>query len=447
MPAANGSGKDLVVIAAFAVWFALKGLRNFVFITSASHEQIKTQTNPHIRDLCTKANKKFGTIFRSVENYHVCTQTASEIKLYVTDEPGRAEGYHPRFGGEMALIFNEAKSIPEELWTAYARCTGYSYWLEISSPGGKQGHFYGSSRTAISYPRLPELGQYFLRHVTAYDCPHIPRSHIERQIAEQSKEWVDSSINALFTDYGENTIVKLDELWLPNRGIIPEYQTSSSYGLGGDLAAGGDECSFYLRKGPKIVDELHFRQSDTTITAEIVDAKFGYIKDEPDLVNRMDDGGVGHAIIDNLVKMGWQIQRVHNQSAANNKREFINRGAEMYFHLARLLKLKLIAPHATDPILTRQVTSRLADNINGGKFRLEKKEDHRRRTKDSPDRADAYVLCYSSYPIVLRKNNDPAPKPALQSLKDFEEAFTWGGLIHNNYARRNNSRPTFLRRV
>lgn len=101
-----------------------------------------------------------------------------------------------------------------------------------------------------------------------------------------------------------------------------------------------------------------------------------------------------------------------------------------------------------DPKLRDQIISRLADNLNGGKFRLEPKEDHISRHHSSPDRADAYVLCYSSYPIVIRADNKPDPQPALQSFEDFEEAFTWGNLALRspNYAR-TNRRPTSIRRV
>lgn len=430
LAAANGSGKDLVLIASFAVWFALRGLRNFCFITSASDDQIKTQTQPHIRLLCEAANKKFGRIFRSVDKYHVCTQTASEIKLFVTDEAGRAEGLHPRFGGQMALIFNEAKTIPPDLWSAYARCTGFSYWLEISSPGIKSGHFFESSREAICYPSPAALNKYFHRKITAYDCPHIPRSHIDRQIREQPKEWVDSSINAEFSDFGEENVVK-ESTWDESANILPGETFHQGYGIGGDFAAqGADECTFYCRKGWKIHDKLFFRQSDTTLTAEIFDTHFNYLKNEQDCRIFLDDGNVGHAIIDMLLKMGWQnIVRCHNQGSARNKRLYLNLGAESYFHLKRLIENKLIPSYGNaDPVLRRQVTSRIADNRDGGKWRLEKKDIHRDRTKESPDRADAYVLCYYSYPLILQPNAKPATTASRESLEEFGNRIAFGDL-------------------
>ena len=428
LSAANGSGKDLVLIAAFAVWFALRGLRNFCFITSASDDQIKTQTQPHIRHLCDQANKTFGKIFRSVDKYHVCTQTASEIKLFVTNEAGRAEGLHPRFGGKMALIFNEAKTIPNDLWEAYSRCTGYSYWLEISSPGIKSGRFYQSSLEAVRYPAKCELNRYYYRQVKAYDCPHIPLSHIERKKRTESKEWVLSSIEAEFSDFGEENVIK-ETLWDESAKLLFPPEDNESYGIGGDFATGGDECSFYARKGPRIIDSLHFRQRDTTITAEIFDTKFNYLKNEPNIFIYLDDGNVGHAIIDMLLKMAWRgIVRCHNQGSARNKRLYLNLGAESYWHTARLLENKLISSYGNrDPILRRQITTRKADNLDGGKWRLEKKEIHRDRAKESPDRADAYVLCYYSFPITLKSNATIAtPEPSSESLEELSSRLAFG---------------------
>ena len=47
--AANGSGKDQVVISAFAVWFCLSKVRSRCVITSSSYEQLKDQTYKHQR--------------------------------------------------------------------------------------------------------------------------------------------------------------------------------------------------------------------------------------------------------------------------------------------------------------------------------------------------------------------------------------------------------------
>jgi hypothetical protein len=54
--AANGSGKDQVVICAFAVWFCLSKIRSRCVITSSSYEQLKDQTFKYIKNVCEEIN-------------------------------------------------------------------------------------------------------------------------------------------------------------------------------------------------------------------------------------------------------------------------------------------------------------------------------------------------------------------------------------------------------
>ena len=423
IPAANGSGKDQIIIAATAVWFAMKGMYNRCIITSSSHNQVKDQTEPYIKELCLRANKMFGPTFDSIQFYHKCRQTGSEIKLFATDDPNHAEGYHPWPGGEMMLIMNEAKSISEEIFGALSRCTGYSYWIEISSPAGRSGHFYESSRNAVCYPHPLQLNRFYLRHITAYDCPHIPRSHIERMREERTESWFRSSILAEFSDIESKVIIPL-ALWESCEKLA---HNGDDFALGSDFAASahGDENSTFLRQGSRIIDSLHFRQADTTITAEMLDSKFGLYKDR-EYTWRADDGGIGRAIIDNLKRMGWNITRTLNQSSAFNKREFLNLGAETYFHVRKLMEKKLLPAPLGDPILKRQLTTRFYDLQGNGKYRLESKDDARPRNKESPDRADAYVLCMYSFRPAYKP--DVSPEPARQTIEDFAYDLEWGRL-------------------
>lgn len=446
--AANGSGKDEFLIAPFNVWFALTGNYNLSVNTSASFEQLKFQTEVHIRNLIGRANKLLGpTTFLSREFYHTAS-TGSEIKLFATDEAGRAEGYHPRTGGRMAITINEAKTVEEDIFGALSRCTGYSYWNNISSPGIKSGSFYRECTDSIYYPNSCQLGRGYFRRISAFDCPHIPATHIEKMIKTRPKEWVDSSIHAYFTDFGADIVIH-PSLW-EKAGKTPVRDPyAEDYCLGGDLAAGGDECCLYLRRGHKVIDKLFFTEADTTLSSEIIHEKFSYILSKP-YTAVMDDGGIGKAIIDNLVKFGWNILRRHNQAAAGDRRAFLNFGAQSYFHLRSLLENNLIQPSLDDPTLNRQVTSRVYEQQSGGsKFRLEDKKEHKSRLRESPDRADAYVLCFSTLPINLQADPRLKTRPALLGLKDFEEQMTWGRkhLDTYDYKRNTNRRRSFIAKL
>ena len=397
MPAANGSGKDQFIIAGFNVWFALKGIQNFAVLTSSSFDQVKGQTEPYIKRLCDATNKHFGKIFTSVEFLHTAKRYGSQVKLFATKEEGRAEGFHPYGRGQMAITVNEAKSVSEPIFEGLERCTGYSYWLEISSPGRKSGHFYESAKSAINFPNELQLGEFYYRRISAYDCPHISAHHIKRFINKygDGSSQVNSSILALFSDLDSDNIIKESAVANCQSRKIPFI--GDDIGIGLDLAAGGDENSVWVRKGNRIVHRYFFTQKDTMVTADVIDRELAPWK-HGDYVFNADDGGVGHAIIDNLVSKGWTICRRNNQSPAFDKREFLNLGAEMWHHTKRLIErcdiLIPVVPKLIEQLTTRRMRG---PETTQGKIALQSKREARLQGLPSPDRADGFVLCFFSY--------------------------------------------------
>jgi hypothetical protein len=172
----NGAGKDSIVIASLALWWISLHKRGRVVITSKDSRQIDEQTYPAIE---RHRNKFRG--WRFIERY-VETPTGGKIILFTTDEPGRAEGFHRETlengaangDGPLLLIANEAKSVPEGIFTAFDRCT-FDGLLYASSPGPMSGRFYDSQvRGEMGFKTL---------QVGLKDCPHIPRERIADIIA------------------------------------------------------------------------------------------------------------------------------------------------------------------------------------------------------------------------------------------------------------------------
>lgn len=168
----NGAGKDSIVIAALALWWVSLHLRGRVVITSKDARQIDEQTYPALRRYRGTAE---GWTFLDRE---VRTPTGGKITLFTTDDAGRCEGYHretfsdgsPNPEGPLLIIVNEAKSVPEEIFEAFDRCT-YDALLYASSPGYMNGTFWESHSR-------PELGFHRLK-VGLSECPHKPREQID----------------------------------------------------------------------------------------------------------------------------------------------------------------------------------------------------------------------------------------------------------------------------
>lgn len=459
LPAANGSGKDQFIFAGFAIWWAVCGCKNRLIGTSFDSKQIKDQSEPSIKYLIDRFCAVFGQHwFRSVQGHHVCLETGSEIVLFATDDPGRAEGYHPWPGGKMALVVNEAKNVPEAIFDAIRRCTGYSMFILISSPAGKSGTFYNNSLRGVRHPAPCKLNQWFYRHVSAHDCPHIPRSHIEEQISTMPEWWVNSSINAEFSDADDAVIIP-DYHLLALAQNLPPVQ-GDDIGIGLDTAGGVDENSCYVRKGNDVIHEFHFRQKDTTETSASIDAQLSPWKHLNYIFNA-DDGGISQAITDNLVKLGWKVSRRRNQSPANNKSKFLNLGAESWWNLRMLIirkeirlnlynKDKTINPKYAK--LLSQLTSRRLDGKESaqGKLKLEPKPEHKQRMRESPDRADALVLCFYGYRSRFFEKPQSAPqRPVIASMQEFAAKYGWEEIpgVTTNNKKNGNYRFTFQSRA
>lgn len=395
--AANGSGKDAFVIAPFVAWFCFSKIQSRCIITSSSGGQLTAQTETYIKNLCESVNKFFGTtVFRIRQRYIKCLATGSEIRMFATDEAGKAEGYHPiKPNAEMAIVKNESKSIDELIHKALKRCTGYNYWLEISSPGTVSGSFYYAVTTE-SWGKG--------RKITSFDCPHISNEEREAdkiELGEESAEYRSKHL-AEFTSTDSDVVVPLDVvqrcLKFPPRSKVKGWEKR----VGIDLAAGGDETALCYTQGAEIIKENWFREKDTTITAERIERWLIDIvqvpKDHPHLY--ADDGGIGHAIIDMLVRRGWKIRRVLNQSAAYNKKRYGNRGAEMWFNVKRILEECVFDITKLSEKTITQLGTRKYKQVEGGRMFLQSKKQMKSEGFPSPDRADAFILSFIGLTIL-----------------------------------------------
>jgi phage terminase large subunit len=108
-----------------------------------------------------------------------------------------------------------------------------------------------------------------------------------------------------------------------------------------------------------------------------------------------DVGGLGLPMADALAEAGWNIHRVNFGGRAQDSDAFVNRSAEMWFTVARLLeKCEIIMPD--DDVLAQQLTQRRCSANKNGKLNLESKSEMKARGLSSPDRADAVVMAVAA---------------------------------------------------
>lgn len=445
--AANGSGKDAYIIAGFVAFVLCCWKRYKVVITSSSDQQLDSQTRNYIKYFCQQVNEYLrtnGVLSKAIDikketfksTIHKDNKgrdvslTGSEVYTFVTNEGGRAEGHHPfpdaDPGEGVILIVNEAKTVPQEIFDHFAKCT-YNYMIQVSSAGPSRGHLYQSCVSGTMYPAPYVQGKYYFRRITAYDCPHISKEKLAREEEEfgPNDAWFKNTRLSLFSSLGESVVIT-EELLKRSLKTSKRFQLGLGRRAGLDLSGrGNDFNTFYVVEDNELIDYVRWRAVDTEQTVDTLVGtedgksiglfqKYGFSKDTCGQRISGDDNGIGQGIIDGLARKGWSIRRVLNQSSAINNQRYLNRGAEMWFTFARILEAGFfhIRKELMHPDLERQLCNRHYSQEGTGKMKLWSKSEEKAGAKgkskhlytqdssDSPDDADALILAFSTLSVL-----------------------------------------------
>lgn len=395
LQAANGSGKDQIVLSIWAVWFMCHYPQSLCLGTSSSYTQLNEQTWRHIKVRAERINAVFGADTLEITKFKVrFDELRSEITLFRSDEAGKTEGWHPlASGAKFALLLNETKSIEPALITSFKRCHGYTHWINVSSPGDPIGYFYDrcTDPNNVEYPAPLVLGKWYHRLVDHTQCPHLAAEY-ERDVAEfgEDSPYIRSSYGALFTSQG--LLVLVDPMlaryaYPPPRGMLPRR-------AGIDFALTQDSTVMSIWEDNFFVREIEWHIShEPKLTPLIVDA---LEQNRVPAANVYGDAGnFGTTIIQRMGELGYHINGVHNQGKARRPKVFRNRGTELAWNFRRLIIDKHLNLDRISNKLRRQMSERLYTVHNGNEFAMEPKVDFRGRRGYSPDHLDAAVLAHA----------------------------------------------------
>ena len=378
LKAANGSGKTSMVAASAILWHMVRFPESLVVSTAGVWRQVEGQLWPNLK----KLSGELGGGWRVTSNELEYTNGSRAIG-FSTNEAGKFEGWHRQGPTEhLLMIVDEAKTVPDDIFTAIARCQP-SRLLVMSSPGASAGAFYEA------FTKQRKTWETFT--VTAFDCPHITQQWIDEQI----EIYGDDSPLVRSMIYGEFYDDSGDGLVVPLKSLEGCLQNPPRRASGGkvafvDFAAGGDECVFALRVGNEVTEMICWRDRDTNRTIgkiiNLID-KFGLSADEV----YADEGGMGLPLCDSMMSAGYDIHRV-NFGAKPFDSRYTNRSSEMWHTAARAIQKREVIMFR-DSTLHQQIVTRRSEVSRTGKLGMEPKDRMKARGLDSPDRADAVLGC------------------------------------------------------
>lgn len=223
--------------------------------------------------------------------------------------------------------------------------------------------------------------------------PRVDIEHAREQIKKYGRDnpWVMATILGEFPPSSINALLALEEVERAmGRHLTEDKYSFSQKRLGIDVARFGDDRTvIFPRQGLAAFQPIEMRNARTNdISARVAAAKVKW-GSEMEFVDGT--GGYGSGVIDFLMQAGHSPQEIHFSGKAIDSRYF-NKRSEMWFEMAEWVKRGGALPNI--PSLLKELTAPTY-TFQNGKFRVEEKDQIKKRLQFSPDLADALGLTFA----------------------------------------------------
>lgn len=384
--ACNDGGKTSRCIVTLILWHLWTWPRGKVKSTSGSWIQIIDQLVPGLG----RHRDKFEDEMTFFTTPMIRTEEGGFWRGFSTNEPGRAEGDHAD-GEESPLlcIVDEAKTVEDKIFQAFERCVSLdsdpTRYLIASSPGYAEGTFY------LSQTINRKDWQVFKQ--TADDTPHIAKE----SIAKVRERWngfpafARSMLGEDFMPLVEDAIIDLKALDFclgnPKQWVQGDKHAFCDFAWSND----GDENVMGLSHGNRVTIEATFHADNLNDICSQFVRHFIRLGLQGHQISG-DEGSGGKMIMDELENRGYFLNRLNNQSPANDPDHYTNIAAEIWYEGSKkIYDNSIILP--MDSELRGQLLSRKRIKGSKGRLAIESKRDMKKRGVPSPDRGDAVLAC------------------------------------------------------
>ena len=431
----NGAGKTFTAAVAIIWW--LMSYDNAVVITTAPSER-------QVREILWRELRRLYMPLRDIIGGKL-TRTRLEISPtryaygFSTNTEDRFQGFH---SGNILVIVDEASGVDEFIYNAIDGVTtaNNSKLLLIGNPHGYAGTFYDAFHKNRT--------QFHTVHISAFDLPAFKAQSItENNIQDveypdpitddtdvipagntvfpaeagtqgninyadsphglSTPKWAIRVFNShgpqssiyqtrvlgQFPDAADDTLIPLRdvEAAVKRQTQIPPDTTPV---MGVDVARfGNDKTVIIIRHGPRVIYIDELRKSDiVNTTGAVITAALKY--QLKDII--VDEIGVGAGVLDNLkADKRFNAQGLNGSNAPSNTEKYLNLRAEVFDGLRqRFADGDISIPN--DPELISQMASLTYKYNARGQLQLESKDAIRSSGRQSPDKADAIALAFTS---------------------------------------------------
>ena len=311
------------------------------------------------------------------------------------------QGFHSE---NILVVCDEAPGVDREVLEGAESlmASGNAHMLWIGNPTIPSGHFYDAFR----------VGEWERISISAYDTPSFSGEEVPAEMDKVliSKSWVEekeqewglesalwaSRILGVFPDSTDEQLISLHEV---EQAIGRQVPAEGETVLGVDVARfGSDETVLVTRRGPAVIEVQSRSQPDMMEICGLVQQTKNRLG-----VDRVqvDEIGLGAGVIDRLNELGIEAVGVNSSRKAIEDDKYFNTRTELWF----LIKDYLATASLPDrPKLTEDLSAPQYRFTSRGQYRLEGKDDIKKRIGRSTDFGDALAIAlYQPPPKAVYK--------------------------------------------
>lgn len=421
----NNAGKTATAGVAGAWFIAVHDPHDTVVMcTAPGFKQIKTnlfnEFNINMRASIERKMKLPGVILASSNAAEWKLEDGTELAFGRRppdkDVISYFQGVHR---GNILVIMDEAGGLPRDLFTAAERVTttGNARILAIGNPDRLGSEFHKMFADDSDWNKI---------HVSGFDTPNFTDEPFPEElrgymlqpawVERQKKVWGEDDARYKVSILGEFPDSD-DMVFFPrtvvDKAIDTEIEEDDEYPieLGVDLARKGDDSScIYTFQNGRLRKFEEWSKATAVESANRVHAAAITLGAR---TVKVDAGGLGGPIIDNLSTMGgkYQIVEMNGSGRPSDPRRWLNKRAEWYDTLRERMALGEIDIDDEDTLLISEMGDINFDFTAKGALQIESKRDMKSRGGSSPDHLDAAVYAIQDTKVVTSPEGVEALSP------------------------------------
>ena len=308
------------------------------------------------------------------------------------ENPEALQGFH---SPNMLFIIDEASGVPDIIFEVAqgAMSTHGAKTIMVGNPNRSTGYFFDSFNKNIESWRTMT--------VSCLDADTVDPQYVEdmkRQYGEDSNVF-RVRVLGLPPETDDNAIIGRVLIESAIDREVDPIEVMPVWGI--DVARhGSDRCALCKRKGNVITEPIkHWGGKDLMETVGIIMAEYEStpFRDRPTEL-LVDSIGLGAGVVDRLVELNIPARGINVAESSSLSNRYMRLRDELWFKCREWLEQKDCQIPDQEELIA-EVTAVQYSIMSNGKFKVESKDEMKKRGMRSPDIADALMLTFAGNAI------------------------------------------------